>query len=130
MPALRGLAVSCAHVDDAALATLPRFPALKEFMPMDVPDEGFRYIGECPHLEALWCMYCRDTGDRATEHIARLTKLKLYYAGASQITDRSLEILAGMPSLERIELSSCAHVTDAGIGKLAALPRLKELIVA
>ena len=29
MPALRGLAVSCKFVDDAALAVLPRFPALQ-----------------------------------------------------------------------------------------------------
>lgn len=34
MPALRGLAVSCQGVDDAALALLPRFPALRELMPM------------------------------------------------------------------------------------------------
>jgi hypothetical protein len=44
MPALRGLAVSCARVDDAALALLPRFPALNDLMPMDVGDAGFRHV--------------------------------------------------------------------------------------
>src|ERR1051325_8867889 len=81
MPSLRGLAVSCRNVDDAALSTLPRFPALRQLMPMDVPDEGFRHVGACEQLEALWCMYCRDTGDAATEHIAGLSRLKSYYAG-------------------------------------------------
>ena len=96
MPALRGLAVSCKQVDDAALSTLPDFPALRELVPMDVLDAGFRHIGQCRNLEALWCMYCRETGDLATEHIAPLTKLKTYYAGKTKITDRSLEILSRM----------------------------------
>jgi len=32
-------------VDDEGLSALPRFPALRELMPMDVPDEGYRHIG-------------------------------------------------------------------------------------
>src|SRR5215468_5411870 len=37
-PSLRGLGVSCKSVDDTSLATLPRFPALRELMPMDITD--------------------------------------------------------------------------------------------
>jgi len=129
MPALRGLAVSCKNVDDAALSTLPQFPALREFMPMDVPDEGFRHVGRCEHLEALWCMYCRDTGDAATGHIAGLSRLKTYYAGKTQITDSSLEILGRMPSLERLEFWQCAGITDLGVAQLAGLPRLREVTI-
>jgi hypothetical protein len=129
LPALRGLSVSCKNVDDAALSALPRFPALTEFTPMDVPDDGFRHVGRCQRLEALWCMYCRDTGDAATGHIAGLTGLKTYYAGATQITDRSLEILRGMSSLERIELFECAGITNAGVALLADLPRLREVSI-
>ncbi len=128
MPALRGLAVSCRLVEDASLATLPRFPALRQLMPMDVPDEGFRHVGACTHLENLWCMYCRDTGDVATGHIAGL-KLKSYYAGKTRITDRSLEILGRMQSLEKLEFWETAGITDAGIAALAGLPRLREIAV-
>lgn len=127
MPALRGLSVSCKNVDDAALSTLARFPALREFMPMDVPDAGFRHIGRCENLEALWCMYCRDTTDAATEHIAGLSKLKTYYAGQTKITDRSLELLSRMPSLETLEFWNCAGITDDGVAFLAALPRLRDV---
>jgi hypothetical protein len=127
MPALRGIAVSCRNVDDASLALLPVFPELREFMPMDVPDEGFRHVGRCPNLEALWCMYCQETGDAATEHIAGLSRLKTYYAGKTRITDRSLEILGKMPSLERLEFWQCAGITDDGIAHLAALPHLREI---
>lgn len=128
MPALRGLAVSCLSVDDASLGTLPRFPALRQLMPMDVSDDGFRHVGACTQLENLWCMYCRDTGDVATGHIAGL-RLKSYYAGKTRITDRSLEILSQMPSLEKLEFWETAGITDAGIAALAGLPRLREIAV-
>jgi len=127
MPALRGIALSCRNVDDAALATLPRFPALRELMPMDVQDEGFRHVGRCENLETLWCMYCRETGDAATEHLADLTKLQAYYAGMTRITDRSLEMLGRMTSLERLEFWQCAAITNAGVAHLAQLPRLREI---
>lgn len=129
LPNLKGLAVSCKFVDDASLSALPRFPALRWLLPMDVPDAGFRHVGQCAQLEKLTCMYCRDTGDVATEHIAALSRLKHYYAGRTQITDRSLEILGGMPSLEEVELSSCAGISDAGLAHLARLPQLKKLSV-
>jgi hypothetical protein len=127
MPVLRGLGVSCKNVDDASLSLLPQFPALRELMPMDVQDAGFRHLGRCENLESLWCMYCRETGDLATEHIAAVPRLKRYYAGQTKITDRSLEILSRMPSLERLEFWNCSCLTNAGVAHLAALPRLREI---
>jgi hypothetical protein len=129
MPALRGIAVSCKNVDDGSLAALPRFLALRELIPMDVSDAGFRHVGRCENLERLWCMYCRDTGDAATEHLAGLTQLKMYYAGMTQITDRSLEILGRIGSLEKIEFWECQGITDRGVAHLASLPRLREVEV-
>ena len=125
MPALKGLAVSCKFVDDAALATLPSFPALKELMPMDVSDDGFRHIGRCHQLESLILMYCRDTTDTATEHIQGLPNLKKYHAGYTQITDRTLEMLSRMSSLEEVSFEGCKGITDAGLRALAALPHLR-----
>jgi hypothetical protein len=127
MPALRGIAVSCKNVDDASLSALPYFPALRELMPMDVSDSGFRHIGLCKRLEDLWCMYCRETGDAATEHIAELKELKIYYAGHTGITDRSLEILGRVSSLERLEFWQCAALTDVGVARLTRLPNLREI---
>jgi len=126
MPALRRLGIGCANVDDTALATLPTFPALRELTPIQVQDAGFRHIGQCERLERLTCMYCRDTTDAATSYIADL-RLKYYYAGLTRITDRSLEILGGMPTLEQIEFYECNGVTDAGLVFLARLPRLREV---
>jgi hypothetical protein len=126
MPLLRGLGVSCKNVDDAALSTLPQFPALRELTPIDVQDDGFRHVGRCERLERLTCMYCRDTTDKATEYVAGLP-ITYYYAGLTKITDRSLEILSRMSSLEQVDLYECQHVTDAGLVHLAGLPTLRQV---
>jgi hypothetical protein len=129
MPSLRHLSLSCKYVDDVGLSALPRFPALRELMPMDVPDEGYRHIGRCERLESLVLMYCRDTTDIATGHIAGLPALKQYFASYNRITDRTPEILSGMSSLEEITFASCPGLTNAGVAALARLPRLRELRV-
>jgi hypothetical protein len=72
-------------------------------------------------------MYCRDTGDRATEQLSSLTNLKYYYAGKTQITDRSLEILGHISSLEELEFWQIGRITNAGLPALARLPRLKRV---
>jgi hypothetical protein len=128
MPALQYLSVSCKNVDDVGLSTLPRFPALRELMPMDVPDDGYRHVGLCAQLESLVLMYCRETTDVATEHVAALT-LKKYFASYNRITDRTPEILSGMASLEEVTFDSCAGLSNTGITMLGRLPRLRELRV-
>lgn len=129
MPALKGLAVSCKFVDDASLASLKDFRALKELIPMDVSDDGFQHVGRCQQLETLILMYCRDTTDVATQHIQRLSNLKRYHAGYTLITDRSLETLGKMSSLEELSFEGCKFITDAGIPFLKALPNLRELTI-
>jgi hypothetical protein len=127
IPTLRGLAVECGHVEDEALAALREAPLLRELVPMGVRDEGFRHVGACALLEKLTMMYCRDTTDRATELIGGLSRLEYYYAGATQITDRSLELLARLPALAEIELYECLQITDAGLPLLARMPSLRKV---
>jgi len=126
MPSLTSMGVGLEKVDDAELALFPGFPALRELTPIGMRDPGFRHVGRCRRLERLTCMYCRESGDEATAHIAGLT-IRYYYAGLTQITDRSLEVLGGMASLEQVEFYECNGVTDAGLPFLAALPRLREV---
>lgn len=96
---------------------------------MDVPDDGYRHIGRCEKLESLVLMYCRETTDAATGHIGGLPALKKYFASYNRITDRTPEILSGMPALEDVEFDSCARLTNVGIAMLARLPRLRDLRV-
>jgi len=129
MSALKGLAVSCKSVSDAALASLPDFPSLKELLPMDVRDDGFRHIGRREQLESLTLMYCRDTTDVATSHITGMPNLKKYHAGYTLITDTSLELLSRLNSLEEISFEGCKHITDAGLPSLTHLPHLRDLSI-
>jgi hypothetical protein len=129
MPALKGLGVSCKFVNDASLASLPDFPSLKELVPMGVSDEGFRHIGRSQQLESLILMYCRDTTDIATSHIAGMQNLKKYHAGYTLITDASLEMLSRIKSLEQISFEGCKFITDAGIPFLTTLPHLREISI-
>ena len=129
MPALKGLAVSCKFVDDAALASLSEFPALKELVPMDVSDNGFRHVGRSQQLESLILMYCRDTTDVATSHLTGLANLKKYHAGYTLITDASLELLSQINSLEEVSFEGCKFITDAGIPFLTTLPHLRAISI-
>jgi hypothetical protein len=130
LPALRGLSVSCLNVDDEGISRLPAFPALRELMPMDVPDAGYRHIGRCERLESLILMYCRDTTDAATEHITGLRHLSYYFNSYTTITDRTPGLLSTMDSLERITFDTCHGLTNAGVARLARLPKLRELRVS
>ncbi len=130
MPALRGLSVSCLNVADEGIAMLPTFPALAELMPIDIPDAGYRHIGKCERLESLILMYCRDTTDAATEHITGLRNLSYYFNSYTTITDRTPALLSTMDSLERITFDACHGLTNAGVARLARLPKLRELRVS
>jgi hypothetical protein len=130
MPALRSLSVSCLNVDDAGVSALPRFPALRELMPMDVPDAGYRHIGRCTELDSLVLMYCRDTTDVATGHLVGLPKLRSYFNSYTAITDRTPQLLSRIDSLERVCFSACHQLTNAGVAALARLPRLQEIDVS
>jgi hypothetical protein len=130
MPGLRSLSVSCLNVEDAGVAALPSFPVLRELMPMDVPDSGYQHVGKCEKLESLILMYCRDTTDAATEHITGLRNLTYYFNSYTTITDRTPELLSTMGSLERITFDVCHGLTNAGVARLARLPKLRELRVS
>jgi len=122
--------VSCLNVSDDGIAMLPAFPALRELMPMDIPDEGYRHIGKCERLESLTLMYCRDTTDAATEHITNLRRLSSYFNSYTTITDRTPELLSTMDSLERITFDTCHGLTNTGVARLARLSKLRELRVS
>jgi RNA polymerase sigma factor (sigma-70 family) len=127
MPNLRGLAVSCRNLGPTGLSVLPEFPRLGEFVPIDVTDQGFEHIGQCVRLEALHCMYCQTITDRAAEFIRHLRSLRDYRAWNTSATDRTLQILAEIRSLEHIRISGCTSMSDRGLRALVELPRLRAI---
>ena len=116
LPKLRSLGVGLDKVDKVALAALPDFPALRDLTPIGLTDDGFRHVGRCG-----------DVTDEGTAHLDGLSKLRYYYSGLTQITDRSLEVLGRLLSLEQIEFYECKDITNAGLPFLAGLPNLREV---
>ena len=122
------MGISCKLVEDSALAALPRFGELREFVSIDVSDAGFRHVGQCENLESLYCMYCRDTGDDATRAYKWTPKAANllcwhdadYRSAASRSLDR-------WKRFEHLEFWQCMKITDAGVAHLAALPRLQRI---
>jgi len=55
--------------------------------------------------------------------------LKKYHAGYTLITDRSLELLSRMTSVEELSFEGCKWITDEGVAHLATLPRLREISI-
>ncbi len=74
-------------------------------------------------------MYNRATTDAATRCLRGHTGLREYSAFGTQITDESLRILAGVPTIEALGFESCGGITDAGLREVAQLPRLRRISV-
>ena len=130
MPALRGLSVSCLNVEDDGVAALPTFSGAAGADADGRSRRGLPAHRQVRELESLVLMYCRDTTDAATEHITGLPKLSYYFNSYTTITDRTPELLSAMDSLERITFDACHGLTNAGVARLARLPRLRELRAA
>lgn len=142
MPQLQHLELSAypgGRFTDAGLAVLSQLTSLRTFemtWQRGISDAGLRHLRACERLERVNVMGS-TSGDglidamagKQSRYVAALP-LKYYYAGLTQITDASLEILGRMDTLEEIEFYECQRITDAGLPALAALPRLRELSVA
>lgn len=72
-----------------------------------------------------WVEYCRDTDDKATAPIASL-KFEQSYAGKTRITDRSLEILSRMTTLETLVFRAKAGISDAGVARTREAAALRR----
>jgi hypothetical protein len=58
-----------------------------------------------------------------------MPRLKKYHAGYTVITDRGLELLSQIKSLEEISFEGCKNISDGGVQYLTSLPNLRELSI-
>jgi len=66
----------------------------------------------------------RQLGARITEKDGKVTQIDLTN---SLITDKDMELLSGMSSLEHLSLNGCRNLTDDGLVYLRPLPQLQGL---
>ena len=97
-----------AHITDAELAQLARFPQLRVL-----------------NLEGCWLVT-----NAGLAHLTKLTELQtLYLTGCDKITDAGMAHLARMRKLQTLSLEKCHQITDAGLERLDSLPLLRCLIL-
>jgi len=130
---LRRLTLIHARLSDEALGALAALSTVEELRLEDcgLTDERLRYLQVSgagpPKLTSL----VLERNEIEGPGLAHLAKLNLTSLGLefNNLRDETLEHLAQLKSLERLSLSYCRGVTDAGLrsGPLAAMSRLKHL---
>jgi len=105
---LRCLEIGCTEVTAKGLSQLTKIKSLERLgIPCGTNEEALAELARLPNLKALGNLVGIDQVDPS-------------------FTDRGLEILAGIPTLEELEICS-GRITDAGLAHLTKLPRLRYL---
>ena len=96
-------------------ASAVELPALKELRLHvgPVADEGMKAISTLVGLEILELGRFTPGADKATQHIAKLTKLKSLDLSASDLTDAGLKQLEGLKNLTELKIGF-TKTTPAG----------------
>ena len=128
MPSLKGLAVSCARVDDEALSSLAH-SGLTSLLPMTCPTPDSVMWGAAARTGAPVVHVLSRHDRRGNRTAGWPLALEVLTLAVTKISDRSLEILSRLTTLERLEFWEIAGITDAGLKVLATLPALRELTI-
>jgi hypothetical protein len=151
-PDLRSFSLSNCYVTDHGLSQLEKNSRLRGLNLISIPvtDEGMRSIGKLPDLSRLWLQNLPIT-DAGLDHLSRLPlndvmlirskitdegfrrfatgkSFRVLCVWGTSITDRSLEGIRGMTSLEHLDIE-WTGITDEGLKVLETLPSLKNLSV-
>jgi Leucine-rich repeat (LRR) protein len=101
-----------------------KFVSLNWCDPASVPPESFADVFGLPMLEKFDTDYKGDM-DEAMKFISNAKRLRILAPGKS-LSDRGLQYVSKVVSLERLEISR-TRVTDRGMQYVAQLKNLKEL---
>jgi len=115
---------------EPVLPVLGEFRRLRELYLHDhqATDDALRAIRDLRELEVLMLWNASELTDAGVECLRDMGRLRYIHLTGSRITDRSLEILGGLPSIDGLSLQFNLF-TDAGLAHLARLDRLKTLWV-
>ena len=131
-PGLRELRLSMMQplrVTDAALRSLAGLTQLRVFEAGATPftDAGIAHLAPLANMEELWLDFNDRLGDASMIAIAKMTKLRiLRFHGARGITDTGIAAIAGLRSLEDLQLGY-AGLTNAGMTTIGEFANLRTL---
>ncbi len=126
LPALR---LDGEWVTDDVLDQLRALPALERLGIQAAPrltDKGLAHLPAVGKLKELGLSRCPLITDRGVEHLTHITTLRDVSVGNSLLTDQSAALLAGMPELTSVGLST-GQIGDEGVKQLSTLRKLTEL---
>jgi hypothetical protein len=98
-------------------------------------DSGHHLLGETPGNFSLidgnrYLLVLLQATDNQVDLIMHLKNVKALYAisfFSKEITDKTIEKLAGWKNLESLSLDGCTKITTEGMKHVATIPNLKEL---
>lgn len=89
----------------------------------------FANVAEMPELCELKIHTAPQLGDAGAESLARLSKLRVFIAVQTALSDVTLSHLAKLPNVELLDVSH-SQVSDAGMQHVAELSSLRSLNVS
>lgn len=130
LPALRSVHLDwCNVLTDEELPELAKVPDLRELSLTrceGITAKGLNALAGARKLESLDVAEGPATDGGWTE-AGKLTALRWLRIGGPAVTDAGLGRIAAIPGLRELTLKSCDQVTDAGFARLAAHRKLEAL---
>jgi hypothetical protein len=110
----------------AAFEKLEKFEATHDLE--DITDDCLFYLGHLSQtVHTIQLQMCEATGE-GVRYLQNLKNLKTLRMDLSRpVTDKALIHAADIPTLERLDVSSCPAITGSGVKELARLKKLKAL---
>jgi internalin A len=123
---LKSLVLNGAKITDAGLKQLQELTNLESLSlnGTDISDDGLDHLSS--NRISLLMLRNTHVGDRAMEHIGKITTLEILFLDGTRITDAGLKSLQGLNNLKTLTLEN-TNITDAGLQYLKGLKKLETL---
>src|SRR4051812_9907746 len=130
-----GIAFSAESVDlrgswvtDSDIARLGQMSDLRrlDLSLTRISDRGLRALKSAQGIEDLNVYFAEQISDEGAAVVRNFHHLKTLNLRGTKITDNTLELLAGVPTIESLDIG-WAQITDTGLEHLTALTNLRRL---
>ena len=123
--------VNCKITDESldTIAELKRLTTLCLDGNPEITDQGAVKIASLKELQSLARFNDCNVGDETCKTLASLSKLIWIGLGGTRVTDKGIDVLTSLKSLERLELHGCKRLTDQVLESLAKISSLTELSI-
>jgi len=124
------VSLRAAWATDSDMPLLAHMPALRklDLSLTRISDLGLRALRPAPSITDLNLSFAEQIGDEGASAVRNWKHLRRLNLRGTKITDATLEMLAGVQSLESLDVGF-AQLTDVGPEHLTALNNLRELAI-